>query len=130
MADKNEFEAYRYKKEKLRGKKVSSKRIKGVKTDDYGSILMYSGCSIQIIIKLTSERIAEKDRKARRRLASCPNCSVELCLCIIEGGLLDKHSFELYLRNLNSFVFKRYFFITRSFLFVYDEATGFTEYER
>lgn len=118
----NEIEAYKYLIEYNRGKQsLDSSHIKGSVTDSDGRLLRFIGASPFNIMQAVNSRIDRKVRKAQRRNRDHQYNTIELCLLIKDGGLLDTLSFDLYLAPPECNAFENIFFITQSQLFVYNK---------
>lgn len=128
---KNEMEAFVYEKLKAHGKQnLKFSRIKGLKLTDNGNIKFYYGGSMSEIKSAIRYCIDSKQEKALKRLKSQPFKSVDLCICINDGALFDKYSFELAFDDLDKYLFSNILFITSAHFIRYNKKIGFEEYPR
>ena len=127
VATNNEFEAYTYEKELSKGKSnLKAPKIKWLRVNpDNGRIKMYYNGSFGELRKIIVNKIKMKQLKAQKRLENKHYDTVDLCLCIVEGGLFDLNSFQISFENLDISVFENIFFITRSVFVIYNKKTGF-----
>lgn len=132
VISQNEKRACQYEKALLKKGKdaVRVPRRKDFLVDKNNRIIAYGGGSMFEIRALISNRIVQKNDKARRRLQLNNIDCVDLCLCIVDGSLFDLQSFELSFSDLDHFVFNRFFFITPSHFILYEKGIGFKEYPR
>lgn len=127
----NEIKAYEYETQHFKGKtNLNVKIIKCAKIKENGSLLAYYGGSIGEIIRLINERVVEKCEKAKRRSAMHKYESVDLCVCVQDGSLMDLQSYIIADFNFTETPFKNIFFITPSYFFRYTKEYGFEEYPR
>lgn len=129
---KNEEKAYEYDRAfQRKGKKASKKQhIQNVQLKEDGHLAMYSGGTMDEIKTLIDARIKRKEEIARKRIRSSTVRTVDLCLCILDGSLFDKQSFESFFDKLDQHLFERIFFITPSRFIVHKRMSGFSEYPR
>ena len=71
-----------------------------------------------------------KNEKAIKRLSQKKYSSVDLCICIDDGGWFDSNSFVNMGLDLNFSIFDNIFFITSSLFLRYTKANGFEQYKR
>lgn len=127
----NELKAYEYEIQLSRGKtNLKTNRIKHAVVKDNGSLLRYYGGSISTIIRSIEETVGKKCMKVKRRKAMHRYDSVDLCLCIQDGGLMDLHSYEIAGFDFAETEFDNIFFITPSYFIRYTNTVGFEEYPR
>lgn len=127
----NVMEAYKYEKEYHKGKRnLSTKRIKNVKTRDDGSLRSYYGGDMREIACKILETINIKHHKAIKRIKNLNVNSVDLCICMDDGGLFDLNSFEIAFEGFEDYIFENIFFITSSYFVRYNKIHNFQEYER
>lgn len=116
---KNEMKEYIYEKLSASGKKnLKSSYIKDLQLTDDGHIQSYYGGSMSETISLIRKRLESKQKKALKRLEIKSYESVDLCMCINDGSLLDKYSFELAFKDLNKYLFNNIFLLLQHILFV------------
>lgn len=128
---KNVLEAYQYEKEMAKGKtNLKKQRIKEAVFKDDGSLSSYYGGSFGAIIKEIKNAVEEKNTKAKRRKELRNYDSVDLCICVQDGGLMDLYSYKIAGFAFDNSEFDNIFFITQSFFFRYSKNTGFEEYQR
>ncbi|MGN0457786.1 MAG: hypothetical protein ACI4IL_02290 [Eubacterium sp.] len=128
---KNEMEEYIYEKLKASGKQnLKSSHIKDLKLTVDGDIQSYYGGSMSEVISLIRKALENKQKKALRKLEIKSYKSVDLCMCINDGSLFDKHSFEIAFNDLDKYLFNNIFFITSAHFIRYNKKIGFEEYPR
>lgn len=128
---KNEMEEYIYEKFKASGKQnLKSSHIKDLKLTDDGDIQSYYGGSMSEVISLIRKALENKQKKALRRLEIKSYKSVDLCMCINDGSLFNKYSFEIAFNDLDKYLFNNIFFITSAHFIRYNKKIGFEEYPR
>lgn len=88
------------------------------------------GGSIQEIIKIIKKRVTEKNEKAQKRKNFEKYESIDLCVGVQDGGLIDMQSFQMADFNFKDLVFDNIFFITPSYFLRYSTSTGFEKYTR
>ena len=125
----NMFEAYKYEKERIRGKSnLSIKKIDGAKTNEKGELFCWSGGTMLETQNKIIQAINKKQDKAIKRIqASCVEI-VDLCICLQDGSLYDLESFRNTFHDFNEYIFENIFFITPSYFIHYDRNVGFQEF--
>lgn len=132
----NEMNAYKYEKAFSKEnsseskKKATKEKVKQAKFDEYGNIRCYYGGSLQEIIKGIKNTVATKNEKAKKRKNFEKYESVDLCIGVQDGSLMDIQSYRNAGFNFDEFIFDNIFFITPSYFFRYSTSTGFEEYTR
>ena len=127
----NEIQESVYEKHRAEGRKnLDTDRIIDSKFNNDGSIKSYYGGSISELISLIRISIDRKQRIAVNRLANKSYKNVDLCICINDGGLLNKENFELAFNDLNIYIFRNIFFITSLNFISYSKRKGFKEYKK
>jgi len=127
----NEMKAYIFEKEQAKGKKnVRSNEIVFARLNSDGRLISWHGGALNETKKNIYKAIKKKNNIAIKRLNQKPYDYVDLCLCIVEGGLFDLNSFKLCFDNFDEFVFRNIFFITCSCFVCYNKETGFKEFSR
>lgn len=125
------MEEYIYEKLKASGKQnLKSSHIKDLKLTDDGNIQSYYGRSMSEIRLLAKKGLENKQNKALRRLKIKSDKSVDLCMCVNDGSLFDKYSFELSFNDLDKYLFNNIFFITSSRFICCNKKIGLEEYPR
>ncbi len=136
VAPENEMNAYVYEKtidnpNSPESKKEATKRkIKQAVFDEDGKPRRYYGGSIQEIVKEIKKRATEKNEKAHKRKNFEMYESVDLCVCVQDGALLDILSFQIADFDFKELVFDNIFFITTERFLRYSADNGFEEYQR
>jgi hypothetical protein len=127
----NESEAYEYENAIYKGrKKPNPNRIKNANFLPDGRLISYSGGPLGELWWNIRDRIQKKHDIALKRLKTSDIGRIELCLCIVDGHIIELVDFPYYLENLEHFVFDRVFFITSSRFICYDKQLGFKEYPK
>ena len=128
---KNEREAYQYEVQLSRGKYgLKSSRIKGAFLRDDGSLFSYYGGSLHTIIDQITQTFQNKCNKAIRRQSIKHYKTIDLCICVQDGSLMDLHSYQIAGFNFEKSPFDNIFFITPSYFFRFNNTSGFEEYVR
>ncbi len=131
IISKNEMQVYIYEKSKAKGKQnLKHSMIRDLNLKDDGNIESYYGGSMSEIKVAIIKSIDKKQNKALKRLKEKQYNCVDLCLCINDGGLFDKYSFELAFTELDKYLFNKIFFITCTHFICYSKENGFKEYPR
>lgn len=131
VTSNNNMEAYKYEKQFAYGKrKPHTKRIKGAQLNVFGELTQWQGGPIAEIVEKIQKTIDEKESKAKKRLSIKKYETVDLCICIDDGGWFDGKDFSLINLTLNDTIFENIFFITSSLFFRYTKANGFEQYKR
>lgn len=104
--------------------------IKNAKIDPSGKLLQWSGGTIREIINEIQNAVSKKQVKAQKRLANKTYDSVDLCVCIDDGGWFDEKDFSQINLSLDETLFDNIFFITSKLFFRYTKGNGFEQYER
>ena len=127
----NELEAYKYEKQLAQGKKMpqSDRVINAIVRED-GSLGGYYGGSLTAIIQSVKNAIIEKCTKARKRTNLQKYETIDLCICIVDGGLLDLYSFQNARFDFSESLFDNIFFITASCFIRYSKSSLYEEYSR
>lgn len=127
----NEKKAYEYEVQLSKGKThLRINRIKDAVIREDGSLLSYYGGSLRSLIASIKEAVNVKCNKAKRRKAIKAFETVDLCVCVQDGSLMDLHSYRIAGFDFSESQFDNIFFITPSYFFRYSKATGFEEYPR
>lgn len=131
----NELNTYAYEKALFKNspeskKEATKRKIKQAMFDKDGNILRYYGGSIQETIKIIKKRVAEKNEKAQKRKNFEKYESIDLCVGVQDGGLMDMQTFQIADFDFKDLVFDNIFFITSSYFFKYSANNGFEEYPR
>ncbi len=127
---KNAIEAYKYEKAYIKGKNNLKKdRIKDSYFNINGELVSNRGGSIKEIKLNLKKAIDEKAEKTKRRLTEVP-LSVDLCICVMDGGLLDLYSFSLAFDDLSKYPFDNIFFFTSLHFISYNKTNGFVQHTR
>ena len=125
----NEIEAHKYQIELNKGKKnLSIKKILNGKIKEDDSLHSWYGGGMGEIKNKILLTLQKKNNIAIRRLQQSKIKSVDLCICIVDGGLFDLSSFEIAFSNFNEYIFENIFFITRSYFIRYNKNVGFQEF--
>lgn len=133
---RNEMNAYKYEKAFSKGnsseskKKATKEKVKQATFDGDGNILYYYGGSLQEIIKRIKNSITTKNEKAQKRKNFEEYESIDLCVGVQDGSLMDIWSYRNAGFDFKNFVFDNIFFITPSHFFRYSVSSGFEEYNR
>ena len=136
VVPQNEMNAYKYEKAFYKENSAESKKnatkekIKQAEFDEYGNIICYYGGSLQEIIKKIKNTVATKNEKAKKRKNFENYESVDLCVGIQDGSLMDIRSYRNAGFDFDDFIFDNIFFITPSHFFRYSAEVGFEEYKR
>jgi hypothetical protein len=127
---KNQRSAYEYEKEFVKGKhNLKTKHIENIKLKDNGELLQFIVHPNEIK-KQTQSAIHIKNEKAKNRLIQKKYSSVDLCICIDDGGWFDFNDFINMGLLLDFCLFENIFFITSSLFFRYTKTNGFEQYKR
>lgn len=131
VTTKNVMEAYEYECQRNKGKQnLHISRINGAVIKDDGSIKRYSGGSMEEIKNAILNAITTKQEKAKRRYNYESIKTVDLCICVADGGLFDLQSFEFFFDGLNNTIFEHIFFITPVYFICFRKKRGFSEHKR
>ncbi len=130
VVPQNELKAYEYEKLLKIGKNPSKEKVKQLKADNGGQVVSYYGGSINEIIKSIKDVVATKNVKAKKRNSIKKYKSVDLCVCVQDGSLMDIKTFQYSDFDFSSYVFRNIFFITSARFFRYSVSSGFEEYQR
>lgn len=127
----NERNAYQYEIEKAKGKnKLDLSRVNYLKISDEHLDLYYGG-SMSEIKSAIFEAIKNKQIKAETRIERTGVETIDLCICMYDGSLLDLNSFKLFNLDINNVIFDNIFFITPSYFIRYDiKNNELSEYPR
>ena len=126
----NQQSAYEYEKEFAKGKRnLETKHIDNIKLKNDGEISQFLVHPNEII-KQTQSAVNNKNEKAKKRLAQKKYSSVDLCICIDDGGWFDFIDFINMELELDFCLFENIFFITSSLFFRYTKTNGFEQYKR
>ena len=106
----NMMRAYIYEKQRAKGiSKVKTDKlmddIRNVKINDNGDLVLFYGGSMSEIKLKIKDSIQIKQEKALKRLKSKTYKNVDLCICIDDGGLFDKYSFDLFFEGFEDYIF-------------------------
>ena len=127
----NERKAYEYEVQFSKGKThLRINRIKDARIREDGSLLSYYGGSLRSLIAAIKDVVKIKCSKSKRRKAIKSFVTVDLCVCVQDGSLMDLHSYRIAGFDFSESKFDNIFFITPSYFFRYSKATGFEEYPR
>ena len=127
---KNQESVYEYEKNFANGKpNLRTKHINKVKLKDNGEIYQFQ-VSPREIIGLTQNAIINKNEKAKKRLTKNKYSSVDLCICIDDGGWFTFEEYTNLELILDFSLFENIFFITSSLFFRYTKTNGFEQYNR
>ena len=122
---------YEYENALHKGKKApNTQNIKNANFLSDGSLMSYKGGSVSELWQLIRERIQSKHNIAVKRLKEKRYHHIELCLCVVDGHIIDMNDLIYYLNDLERFVFDRVFFITSSLFLCYDKKNGLKEYSK
>lgn len=132
---KNELSTYAYEKALSKNspeskREATKRKLKQAKFDNDGNILRYYGGSIQEIIKIIKKRVTEKNEKVQKRKNFEEYESIDLCVGVQDGSLMDIWSYRNADFDFKDLVFDNIFFITPSHFFRYSVSSGFEEYPR
>ena len=126
----NERKAYVYESELSKGKiNLKTSGIKGLVLKEDGSLFSYYGGSISEIIDAIKKAIKGKSTKAERRKHLQHFDSVDLCVCVQDGSLMDLRSYQLVDFDFSEIPFANIFFITPSYFIRYSKNSSFEEYQ-
>jgi hypothetical protein len=126
VVTKNNMDGYVYEKLFAQGKRnLRTKHIKHHKLKATGELLQWQGGPVGEIITQIPTAIAIKNEKAQKRLLQNKCSSVDLCICIDDGGWLDVSSFDGLEANWPPNIFENIFFITSKLFLRYAKETGF-----
>lgn len=127
----NEMKAYVYEKLKAKGKQnLNTSKIDLAQVNDNGELVMYRGGSIGELKRGIIKALNKKKERVENRLEKKKYSSVDLCVCVSDGGLFDIYSFELAFNDICNYPFTNIFFITSQHFICYNKKTGFKEYPR
>jgi len=125
----NETKAYQYENELQKGKKnLDIKRIKDIEIKADGILYRYYGGSLGAIVNSIRDTIRKKSRIAKKRNATHQFETIDSCVCVQDGSLMDVHSYQIADFDFSDTPFDNIFFITPSYFFRYTKASGFEEY--
>lgn len=114
----NEIEAHKYMVERKKGKKnLSIKKVRDGETKEDGSLLSWYGGGMNEIKNKILLAIQRKNDIAISRMRKSNIKSVDLCVCIVDGGLFDLRSFEIAFSNFNEYIFENIFSLLVLILF-------------
>ena len=131
VVSKNDMNGYVYEKLHAQGKcNLRTNHIRNAKIKDSGELLQWQGGPIYEIVKNIQKAVDVKNAKAKQRLSTQKFDSVDLCICIDDGGWFDENDFPLINVNLSSTLFENIFFITSALFFRYTRSQGFEKYNR
>ena len=130
VVSKNNMEGYIYEKLFAQGKpNLEFEHIKNYKTNSSGKLLQWQGGPIEEISNKIQQAINQKEEKARKRLSKKQYDSIDLCICIDDGGYFDAETFG----NINfdiGDIFTNIFYITSSLFLRYTKQEGIKQYKR
>lgn len=128
---KNEINAYEYEAQLSKGKKnLKLDKVEWAKVNEDGSLSSYYGGSLRSTIEMIMGAVKKKCAKAKGRKNFCQYESIDLCVCVQDGSLMDLHSYQIADFDFADIVFNNIFFITPSYFFRYTKQFGFEEYPR
>lgn len=131
VLSENERNAYVYEKLLSKGNQnLSKEKVKQATFDEGGRIQWYYGGSLQEIIKSIKIAVETKDKKAKNRKIFEKYESIDLCVCVQDGSLMDLCSYQNAGFDFENYVFDNIFFITPSYFLRYSASCGFEEYPR
>lgn len=127
----NEKNAYEYELQLSKGKtELRKNRIKDAVFKEDGSFISYYGGSFHSIITMIRNTVENKCNKAKRRAENHYYETIDLCVCVQDGSLMDLRSYQLANFDFSDVPFDNIFFITPSYFFRYSKASSFQEYLR
>ena len=101
----NAQKAYVYEKLYFQGKRgLKQNNIRFARFGENEELRMWEGGSIHEIIEQINRAVERKEIKAKKRLKKKHYSSVDLCLCIVEGGMFEEEDFK------DTFVFEETLF--------------------
>ena len=127
----NEKKAYQYEVQLSKGKiDLRANKIKDAVVREDCSLLSYYGGSLRSIITAIKKAVDYKCKIAKRRKTIKSYETVDLCVCVQDGGLMDLYSYRIADFDFKESQFDNIFFITPSHFFRYSKDTDFEEYLR
>lgn len=125
----NERKAYVYGLELSKGKtNLKTSGIKRAVFKEDGSLFCYYGGSVPEIIKAIKNAVTEKSTKAERRKQIRRFDSIDLCVCVQDGSLMDLQSYQIADFDFSESPFANIFFITPSYFIRYSKDSSFEDY--